>query len=325
MITLYFGEKPYKFPNKWDELTTEQYLALIPLIMRMWSGEISMCQLRVLWFKKIAGLEGIRVPVSKREQFLDNVYTASRQFNFFFKLDYGDKIEHLSADTKKLIRKIPADEINSATGEMRYASKLEYTYQLDAVWAKNLIPSIKLKDSVLNGWSASTEGGALVTSLTSIQYTQGYDILSLISYGGGNSAIALLVALLYGADTSDRSVMDEIERLPEDILQGVVLNFQAFVSFIFSKTQFSILWSTEPGTYAKKEVSLAMSDTLYSLCKNGYGNYDQVEKMPLVTYLSIMRAELINNIRSMSASKTSIDKISEYTKLSISQIEQILC
>ena len=329
MITLFFGETPHTFPNKWEELSQDQFLALAELIMKYYADQISMCQLRLLWFKKIAGLDQVKVPRKATDRFIDNVLTASRQFDFFYKLDYAGQIDSLSPETKKLIRKTPPDEINSSSGEIRYARKLEYTYQLDAVWAKNLIPSIRLnRKTSLNGWTATLDTGTLRTSLTSMQYTMGYDLLSLISSGGGRSAMILLAALLYDIDHADTNTLALIGQLPDYILHGVVLNFQAFVSFVFSCTHFSILWNTDgkpAGESAKKEISLAMSDSMYSLCKNGYGNFKDVENMPMMTFLSIMRSDLINAIRSMSASGTETEKIAEQTHLPYEQIRKILC
>ena len=68
-----------------------------------------------------------------------------------------------------------------------------------------------------------------------------------------------------------------------------------------------------------------MSDSLYELCKNGYGDYGQVEKMPLVTYLTILRSDLISSIRTMAAGGTTSDEIAERTHLSHQTIQKILC
>lgn len=324
MITLYFGDKPYQFPNAWEELTLDQYLTLVRLLGLFWTGSLSMCDLRIAFFRHIAGLEDIRVPGRARERFMDNVLTASRQFDFFFTLDYGNRIDHLSADVRKMLRKTPPDEILSTSGEIRYARSLEWEYRIDAVWMKNLLPMIRLGERELQGWSAHLEGGALTTSMTSYQFAQGYDLLTAISDGGSRRAMALLVGLLYGADTDDAALVERIGQLPDDILQAVILNFQAFVTFIFTRTPFSTLWSSRSGT-TKKQESLAISDSLYGLCKEGYGNYEQVERMPLMTCLGIMRSEMISAVRSMAATDTAPEDIAARMGLSVEQVKKMLC
>lgn len=324
MITLYFGEKPYRFPNAWEELTSDQYLTLVKLLGLFWTGAISMCDLRVAFFRHIAGLEDIRVPGRCRERFMDNVLTASRQFDFFFRIDYGDKADHLSPEVRKTIQKTPPDEILSESSEIRYARTLEWEYQVDGVWMKNLLPAIRIGEQELQGWTAHLEGGTLTTSMTSYQFAQGYDLLSAIGGGGSRRTMALLVALLYGADTDDATLVGRIGQLPDDILQAAILNFQAFATFIFTRTPFSILWASGSGAEKKGE-RLSMSDSLYGLCKEGYGNFEQVEKMPLMTYLGIMRTEMIGSIRSMAATDTAPEDIASRMGLSVEQVKRILC
>lgn len=326
MITIYFGENPYQFPNSWEELTPGQYLILVSLLGRFWAGELSVSELRVEFFKHLAVIENIRIPSRARERFLDNVLTASRQFDFFLTLDYGDKISDLSAPVRKQLRKTPPDEILSESSEIRYARGLDYEYQLDAVWMKNLFPEIELKDRKLQGWRAQLEGGTLTTSMTSYQYAQGYDLLSAIGSGGSRHTMALLVGLLYGADTNDTILIQEIEQLSDNLLQGVIMNFQAFITFMFTRTPFSILWNSAPDKSKKKQsISTSMSDSLYGLCKDGYGDYTKVEQMPLMTYLGITRTNLITSIRSMVDSGISESEIATRLNLSINQIEKILC
>lgn len=325
MVQLYFGDNCYEYPNSWYELSTEQYLKLIPLINDYLGGNLSMCKMRIEWFKKIAGIDQIQVSAKHWEKFCDNLLTASRQFNFFYTLDYADKLDHLSSTTRKMLKRTPADEYTSIDGEMRYAQKLEYSYKLDAVWAKNLIPEISLPNRVLKGWTADIQSGILSTSLSALQFTQGYDLLGNISEGNPTHTLAVLTALLYGVDTSDIDSIEGLEKLPDTILQGVALNFQALTSFIFKSVHYSILWNGGQGESSTKEhLNMAFSDSLYGLCKTGYGNYEQIEKMPLLTYLNILRTDLINGVKTLAASGQSVTDIAGQMNLPIDLIEKML-
>lgn len=324
MITLYFGDTPHRFPNAWEELTPEQYLRLVELLGLFWAGTLSMCELRIAFFRHLAGLEHLRVPARARERFFDNLCTASRQFDFFFTLDYGDRANQLSPEVRKTIRKRPPDEILSDSAEIRYARTLEWEYRIDAVWVGNLLPTIRVGKQELQGWTAHLEGGTLTTSMTSYQFVQGYDLLSAIGNGSSRRAMALLVGLLYGVEANDTPRLERIEQLSDRILHAAILNFQAFAAFIFTRTPFSVLWSSGSGA-EKKQEQLSMSDTLYGLCKEGYGNYDQVERMPLMTYLGIMRAEIIQAVRSMATGDTSPEDIAARMGLSVNQVKKMLC
>ena len=170
---------------------------------------------------------------------------------------------------------------------------IDHSIRLDAVWAKNLIPAIDAGCREYSGWDARIEAGMLITTMTTRQFTQGYDLLLAIGNGYARSSMLLLAALLYGIDAHGEDSGD-LELLDDDLLQAIVLNFQAFVSFIFTKTHFSVLWNCDLPAKPNRKVSMSMSEGVYALCNKGYGNYDQVENMPLMTYLSILRADLIS-------------------------------
>ena len=67
-----------------------------------------------------------------------------------------------------------------------------------------------------------------------------------------------------------------------------------------------------------------MSEGVYALCNKGYGNYDQVENMPLMTYLSILRADLISSVRSMHDTGSAPEKIAEQTGMPYDLIIQMI-
>lgn len=141
---------------------------------------------------------------------------------------------------------------------------------------------------------------------------------------GNRRAMALLAGLLYGVEPDDRATVERIERLPDILLQAVVLNFQAFVTFVFTRTAFSVLWSADADRPGRRE-RISMSDSLYGLCKEGYGSYEQVERMPLLTYLGIMRAETIQSVRSMATDDTTPEEIAGRMGFSVGQVKRMLC
>lgn len=317
MITCLFGDNKYELPNSWEELSQDQYLALVPLINRMMSGDLTLSQVRIKWVKQILGLKRVKVKSRMEEIAADNLYTLSRQVNFFYYVDYGDADKSISSEVRRMVRKTPAEDFVTTNSEIRYLQSLDYTFQLDAVWVKNLLPTLKIGKKHYQGWSATVEGGMLITDMTTQQFTQGYDLLLSINKGQVNSAMRLLVCVLYGVDQNADLVQD-------DVLQAVTLNFQAFVSFIFTKTRYSVLWNRDLPAKPNRKVSTGMSEAIYGLCNNGYGSYDQIEQMPLMTYLSILLSDLISSVRNMKEMDMKIDKISEKTGLPYDVIIQML-
>lgn len=336
MIRVYFGERPYDFPNRWDELSQEQYLALVPLLSLFWAGHISLFETRVAWFKEIAGLSNLKTSGDKLQRAADNIYTISRQFNFFFTIDYDGKTDNFPADTRKALRKTPPSDLPGTDAEIRYAATLPYTYKPDVVWAKNLVPAITIGDIVLKGWNVSVTGDALTSTLTAHQFLQASDLLARINQGDSRRNMALLASILYPEADSTRKCgarkriasceigFDVYEAIDDNTLYGIVLNFQALVSFVFTRTHFSILWSGGKGGSGQGRILTSQTDSLYMMSKNGYGDYEQMEKMPFITYLGIVRSDMISLVRSLADSNLKIDEIAQRTKLPVSLITEII-
>ena len=100
MITCLFGDNKYELPNSWEELSQDQYLALVPLINRMMSGDLTLSQVRIKWVKQILGLKRVKVKSRMEEIAADNLYTLSRQVNFFYYVDYGDAAKSISSEVR---------------------------------------------------------------------------------------------------------------------------------------------------------------------------------------------------------------------------------
>ena len=133
MITCLFGDNKYELPNSWEELSQDQYLALVPLINRMMSGDLTLSQVRIKWVKQILGLKRVKVKSRMEEIAADNLYTLSRQVNFFYYVDYGDAAKSISSEVRRMVRKTPAEDFVTTNSEVRYLQSLDYTFQLDAV------------------------------------------------------------------------------------------------------------------------------------------------------------------------------------------------
>lgn len=323
MLTVYFNDKPYNFPNRWEELTAEQFLWLIPMLAKLWAGEMSLFNVRVEWFKKIAGLESLKLGGEKLALAADNIYTISRQLDFFFTIDYDGKIDAFSPEVRRLLSKKFPDDISGGDVEIRLARKLEYTLKPDMVWIGNLLPEIAVSGRKLKGWQVSVCGDALTATLTAKQALQGNDALLRISRTGKRDNMAMLAAVLYPAQPE--LSFEEYRKLSDDILYGIILNFQAFMSFIFTRTYFSILWNKEADSSDKEQgIPGSLTHTLYSLSRSGYGDYKQIEDMPFITYLSIIRKDTIDMVRTMYESKVRVDEIAQRTKMPIETISKII-
>ena len=103
---------------------------------------------------------------------------------------------------------------------------------------------------------------------------------------------------------------------------AIAFNFQAFVNYLFTKTQFKLL--TEAKETRKSTISTGALESLYNLSADGLGDIDKVEQMNVIQYLTILRKKLIDTVRSLHAAKMENVDIEKETGLPIRIINQIL-
>ncbi len=107
-----------------------------------------------------------------------------------------------------------------------------------------------------------------------------------------------------------------------DELAAVAFNFQAFINYLFTRTEFRLL--TEVENSKESAISTGALESLYNLSSEGYGDVERVERMNIVQFLTILRKKLIDTVRSLHAAKMDKMDIANETKLPIHIINDIL-
>jgi len=189
--------------------------------------------------------------------------------------------------------------------------------KVNACFLAQLVP----KFGRYKGYEINTSMDMLTCSLTAIQLIEAQAALK-----GGVKKLPLLAAILYcPAPYSSEKAHDLTGRFTKDPvkLQAVALNFQALVTYLFTKTHFSIL-SSGSGSGHIPEIATGMIETLYNLSADGMGDVQTVEQMPVIKFLTILRKKLIESVKAMHDAGMDIVKISEKTKLDTIFIKKML-
>lgn len=187
---------------------------------------------------------------------------------------------------------------------------------VNACFLAQLVP----KFGRYKGYRIKTDMDMLTCSLTAIQLIEAQSALK-----GRENQLPLLASILYcPAPYSSEKAHDIAHRFNDPVkLQAVALNFQALVTFLFTKTHFSILASGK-GYDHIPEIATGMIETLYNLSADGMGDVRTVEQMPVIKFLTILRKKLIESVKAMHDAKMDIVEISEKTKLDTKLIKKML-
>lgn len=310
----------YSIPNSWEDLTPYLFQALICDISLMAKGEISIAMVRVNYVCRVMGwkLKKIKDPDGWA-----NLAWLAEQVTFPFTIVYPDNdatLQDLDSETRKLCKRIPPHRLTGIT-IARYLTKLPYNYAVDSCFCKQLIPAIYLDDESYSAYKIDTSFNRLTCSLTALQFIEARSLI-----GGSLEQLPLLAAILYYPDrySSDgaHSLAHKFVKLPVDELTAIAFNFQAFVNYLFTKTEFKLL--TEAKNTKVSAISTGALESLYNLSSDGLGDVDTVERMNILQYLTILRKKLIDTVRSLYSAKMEKIDIAKETGLPIHIINDIL-
>lgn len=324
MLDLYLKKKKYSFPNEWTELSPEQFAYLTSLLRTYQMGLLSAEDVRIMYFLNIAGLMPRRFrKTEKEEMFSTNVYKAAVQLNFFFKYVYEDQkaFGKLSPELRaRLTKNDPNDLPNEP--DIRAARKMKRHIEVNAIFAKNLIP--KLPKTKLNGYTFDLEKEFLNTSFTAAQYVDAYAVFEVWSKKNNESSLDLMCAILYQdqnySSEKAHKLVPHVQHLSLQVKWAVMLNYMAIHLYLAQRTKYSILFGGS-GSSQKGKISLGFHDSIYSLIKSGYG---KVEEMNLVKFLDLMLKELKDGVKALHGMELSLPDIASKTKLSVDQVKSLI-
>lgn len=311
----------YSIPNSWEGITPYLFQSLIHDIGLMAKGKLSVAMVRVNYVCRVMGWKLKKI---KDSDGWANLAWLAEQVTFPFTIVYPDNdaaLQDLDSDTRKLCKRIPPHRLTGIT-IARYLSKLPYNYAVDSCFCKQMIPVIRFNDEELySAYTIDTSFNRLTCSLTSLQFIEARSLI-----GGSLEQLPLLAAILYYPDrySSDgaHSLAHKFVKLPVDELTAIAFNFQAFVNYLFTKTEFKLL--TEAKNTKVSAISTGALESLYNLSSDGLGDVDTVERMNILQYLTILRKKLIDTVRSLHSAKMEKIDIAKETGLPIHIINDIL-
>lgn len=313
-------EKIYSIPNEWESLTPEQYLYVCRLLADFAAGKKSVMEIKLLYICRIMDWNPDKI---KGDISWQNLYMLARKVDFIFEIVYPDGIlSGLPKDVREKARKTEPAELLSTYS--RYLQKQDYKYRIDACFPTQLVPEFTFGEKRYRGYEIRTEFDRITCNLTAIQFIEAREILSEIQ--GSTDKLPLLTAILYYPDTYSSAGAHKLAATFKDLdpvlLQAISINFQAFISFLFTRTQFSLLSAGKDEPLPA--ICTGMLESLYNLSQDGIGDLSAVEQMDCITYLIILRKKMIEAVKTMHDYKIEKTEISEKTGLSIKIINKIL-
>lgn len=332
MIPIPFSNgNTYQLKNRWEELTTDEYINVLDLITLLCADEISIRMFRVRLFLMLTGLKMRLSPDPETaDRQAENIYRISQQLNFPLRIEYTNTKTFANlkpAIREKLGRYLP-EELEQVP-EVRWAAKTTKKIIPDLAFPCNLVPVIGRRRHKLQGYTFELTDGILTTSLSTSQFIDAQTVAAEIQKTGSHSLLNLLVAILYtdGFYRSSYSVKlaKSLDWIPLRTKKAIFINFNAIQEYLYTRTKYRILFNeattdTSPDANQPKH-NLGLSSVVHSLIKSGYGD---IENSNLVKFFEIMYSDLVSTVTSLHKQGKKVDEISQLTGLTITKINHIL-
>ena len=319
-ISFIANANTYYLCNNWEKLSSYLFISLMRDFRCMAKGELSPAMVRVNYICHSMGWKQERI---KGEESFQNLAYLAEQVTFPFLIVYPDDdlaLADLDPATRELCKRIPPDRL-SGVSISRYLSKLDYKFVFDCCFCAQLVPVVEINDNYYSAYKINTSFNVLTCSLTALQYIEARSLI-----GKSADTLPLLAAILYHpghySSESAHLLAEEFKTLPEDTLQAIVFNFQAFNNYLFTQTGFNLLTAAKDGQFSA--ISTGALESLYNLSNDGLGDITAVEGMNVIKYLTILRKKIIESIRSLSSANMQKIDIEKETGLPIHIINQIL-
>lgn len=317
--------KEYEIPNSWETLTPKQFVFLAGLLSEYAQQKISVADVKLRFVIHVLDIDMSYVPPKHEDVIFQNLYILTSNITFIFSIKYDSKVwNQLSPETKKLAEKTEPMFLPHSP-EARILQKQSYHFVIDAVFVKQLVPIISVRDRQYKAYTITTEANNLSTTLTAKQYVDASDELSRINEGTGS--LSMLTAILYcpkpySSEKAHGLVATYGKHLDRNTLEAVALNFQAFMLFLFQRTHFRLLWrKPKAGSTGKYTVGLA--NGLYNLSADGYGDLNTVYQYSALEYLELLYKKLLDTVVSMRSGGMDDTAIAEKTNLDINVVMDI--
>ena len=320
-IRIQYGDQMYQIPNRWKLIRNDyDYLQLVRDIILMSEGKLSPAMVRINYICRYFGWNYKKI---KDEDSFANLVMLAEQVTFVFRISYpnnDEALQGLDDYTYNLCKRIPPERLSGIT-LAKVLKRLDYRFTLDLCFCRQFMPYLTVDGKHYTGYTISTSFDTLSTSLTALQFIEARQLI-----GQGEKILPLMAAILYHpypyTSESAHQLADTFKSVPRDKLYAISLNFQAFINFLFTKTEYSIL--TAGKETKRSAISTGALESLYNLSSDGYGDIIHIERMGLLQYLVILRKKVIESVRSLNAAKMELVDIEKETGLPLSIIKQIL-
>ena len=283
MITLKL-KKTRQVPNRWHELTEDQFVRLAGVIADFEAGTTNFEQFKVMTVAAILDLKIDRLKMS--DTLFENLFRISEQLDFPYRL-------HEKEDRKEVEFRICVN--------------------------RQMQPKVKQN----KGYVFTVDSGMIDTSIVSEQYVDAISVMKLYSSDHSEQALDMLVKVLYCPLPYSKENMQKVKlhQFSRNQKLAAYYNFRGLLEWIRRIDKYDIIFNSAEDKPGKSPIG--MEGSLYSLSKAGYGVFRDICKIDLFTYLDLLLSQTIESIHTLKGCGLKPTEIAEKLNLTVGQIASV--
>ena len=283
MITLKL-KKTRQVPNRWHELSEEQFVRLAGVIADFEAGITNFEQFKVMTAAAILDLKIDRLKMS--DTLFENLFRISEQLDFPYRLH-----------------------------EKEYRKEVEFRICIN----RQMQPKVKQN----KGYVFTVDSGMIETSIVSEQYVDAISVMKLYSSDHSEQALDMLVKVLYCPLPYSKENIQKVKlhQFSRNQKLAAYYNFRGLLEWIRKIDKYDIIFNSAEDKQGKSPIG--MEGSLYSLSKAGYGVFRDICNLDLFTYLDLLLSQTIESIHTLKGCGLKPTEIAEKLNLTVGQISTV--
>lgn len=284
MITLKL-RKTRQVPNRWHELSQNQFIRLCGAIADFETGITTFEQFKIMTVAAILDLKVNKLKMT--DVLFENLFRISEQLDFPYEI-------HEKEDHKEVEFRICVN--------------------------KQMMPKVKQN----KGYVFTVDSGMIETSIISEQYVDAISLMKLYSSEHSVQVLDMLVKVLYCPLPYSKENLQKVNPHQFNYEQKLAAyyNFRGLLEWIRRIDKYDLIFNSAESRSGRSP--LGMEGSLYSLSKAGYGVYRDICKLDLFTYLDLLLSMTVESIHSLKSCGLKPTEIADKLNLTVGQISSVI-
>ena len=331
MITLKNGADSINIPDKWSELTPDQFIKVIILYNEMITSDSNVLAFRLKLLQKLSGYERSkdRFDEETAEDIDSNLLILSQMLTFALVPVYTTP-EVMGIFTEELQTFLKTNfpfDVTAFDHLQQLAvvgDRLKWYPALNLRFGSNPIPEVRIGDKVRTGPDFNVDDyGIISTDMIVDEYIDALEYLKLYQLTENIGYLDKMISVLYREkrheySTFRDSIAGEVANLTICTKMAIENIFEYICITINTHPAFEVLFSSN-----EKKAGGSFSDIIYHLSGKGLGSRTEIARWNLTDFLSAIVRDLKNSVTSLRASGVDESKISREMNIPIEIIQKI--